>query len=126
MNTEKKTILIADDEPSILDALYEALSEDYEVILAGNGREAFDFFVANQSRIKAVITDLVMPELYGDKLIEQIHAIDADMPVILMTGFEKEVDVPSLVKRLGGMFVKKPFDIFEFAKLVRGLTADAS
>lgn len=64
MTTTAKTILIADDEPDILEVIeYNLLKEGYRVIKAKNGREALE--KAQQSKPDLIILDVMMPEKTG-------------------------------------------------------------
>ncbi|QTA81736.1 Two component system response regulator/histidine kinase [Desulfonema limicola] len=79
-------ILIVDDEPDILETLYNVLSEeDYEVTKALGGKKAVELFKSNSFDL--VITDLKMPETDGIEVMKQIRAIDDRVEIIVLTGF---------------------------------------
>jgi len=80
----KKTILLADDDPGIREMLGRLLeSENYEVILAGNGNETAARFVDNEPDI--VLLDLNMPERDGWSALRFMNAIHPLLPVIIIT-----------------------------------------
>jgi CheY-like chemotaxis protein len=104
---DKKTVLIVDDEFSIVAALTEILAwEGYEVRTAGNGKDALELL--RRERVDAVLLDVMMPVMDG---VQTYVAIDADpalhgIPVILMSAAR----IPD---RPGGWVaaLRKPFDV---------------
>jgi CheY-like chemotaxis protein len=85
MIEEKIKILIVDDDPFIREVLTAVLEEDYAVVTAENGTEAFDAFNAD-SGIRLIISDLNMPEIGGRELIKKIRETGSDVPVVILTG----------------------------------------
>jgi CheY-like chemotaxis protein len=80
----KKKILLADDDASVRKMLGRLLeSEQYEVVLAGNGREAVAQFRADPPDL--VLLDLKMPDKDGWQALEQMHAAGSMPPVIIIT-----------------------------------------
>jgi two-component system capsular synthesis sensor histidine kinase RcsC len=84
-----KRILIVDDDAGIRSALLVALSGmGYEAAAASSGSEALNVFLRN--RYDLVITDLQMPGMDGWTLASLIKDRFPNIPVVLMTGQEKE------------------------------------
>jgi len=86
--TEKKTILIVDDEPGILDMharIVQTQSANYRVIKTKDGREALS--VLERERVDLVLLDLMMPELDGFGVLEamQERAGMREIPVVVLT-----------------------------------------
>jgi DNA-binding response OmpR family regulator len=82
----KRRVLVVDDDPMVREVISTYLSEDgYVVELAVNGREALEKFSAAEFDI--VLTDRSMPEMGGDELAREVKMKNANMPVILLTGF---------------------------------------
>ena len=81
-----KKILIVDDEPN-LRLLYEAefSSEGYQVVLAGDGREAID--VVKKEKPNLVILDIAMPGMDGISAMGEILGCDNGIPVILNSAY---------------------------------------
>ncbi len=80
-------VLLVDDEPFVLEAAREALEQlGYRVYTATQGREALEQMEAHASEIRAVITDLVMPEMDGLHLIRAIRERWPDVPVVASSG----------------------------------------
>ena len=80
-----KTILIVDDEKNIVSGLEEAFTlESYNVLTAYDGKEAWD--KVNTNNVDLVITDLRMPMMNGNELVERISSAYPTLPVIVLTG----------------------------------------
>lgn len=79
-------ILIVDDDRVIHEILKKALlPSGHEVECAFNTTDALNIFITRQD-IELVITDIVMPNEDGTKLIKQLKNMQPDLPVLAMTG----------------------------------------
>jgi len=79
------TILVIDDERMICDLLRSALSaHGHEVFTATSGREGLEIFRNRTPRF--TLLDLNMPEMDGIQVLQEIRKINADTPVIVLTG----------------------------------------
>ena len=100
-------IFLVDDDPLVLESITLLLCEyGFEVYPFSNGFDA----LAGLRRLSAhvVLTDVNMPELTGIQLLEKIHVMDPDIPVILMTGYA-ELDMALAAIKMGAFdFVLKP------------------
>ena len=86
VKSERKTILVVDDEPLLCEVVTEWLTTDgHTVATAGNGAAALQKFQAN--RFDLVLTDKAMPDMSGEQLAVVLHERGLGVPVILMTGF---------------------------------------
>ncbi|MBF0390438.1 MAG: response regulator [Desulfamplus sp.] len=80
------TILVVDDEESILEITQEYFErKGYEVYTASNGIEAIK--IVESVKIGCCFTDINMPEMDGLELAENLRKIDNTLPVIVMTGY---------------------------------------
>ncbi len=84
-----RNILVIDDEPEIRAELREYLvDKGYKVTEAGDGLEAIEKFQADN--FVAVITDMDMPRCPGNVLIGRLRQMDANVPIIVLTGRASE------------------------------------
>lgn len=82
-----QSILLVDDEPSILKATKAALSrKGLSVQIASDGKHALDLFKANPENFDLIVTDQSMPRMSGVDLIKEIRALPSDIPIIFSTG----------------------------------------
>jgi two-component system, OmpR family, response regulator CpxR len=87
----KRTILCVDDNEQALSIRKVMLeTRGYRVIVSTSGREALEIF--NKSGVDLVLTDLIMPEMDGAALIDQIKAVSPQTPAILLSGKVKICD----------------------------------
>lgn len=108
-----KTVLIVDDEASVLATLADGL-EPYgslRLLTAPNGEEAVRLLKNHE--VKLVITDLKMPKMDGFELLAYLSQHHADIPVIVMTAFGSP-QIADRTEKLGVLsFLDKPFDVDE-------------
>ena len=85
--SDELTVLIVDDEPTIVDAMQEVLSMlDMNVVTAGHGAEALAH-IQEGLIPDLVLTDYRMPEMNGVELIRKIRVVvGEELPVVVMTG----------------------------------------
>lgn len=109
MNKNKANILVVDDEPLVLNSLSGLLRElGYSVISCKNGKDAIDKFIGN--KIDILLTDIKMPKMSGIELLEKIHDISKETPVILMTAYT-QMDMAVAGIRHGAFdFIVKPYN----------------
>jgi len=101
------TILVVDDEASIVDALTKVLEkEELAVVAAKNGHEALE--ILRHRRIDVMITDLRMPGMGGDDLLKAAKAIVPDVEVIVMTAYGTVETAVEAMKRGAYDFIPKP------------------
>jgi two-component system response regulator AtoC len=109
------TILLVDDEPSVLYTLTEVLRErGHSVATARSGTEA----LGKLDEAEAVVTDLAMPGMDGLELMGQIGSRDATLPIILLTAHGSERVAVAAMKQGAYDYVAKPFDIDELALVI--------
>ena len=110
MNADREEkILVVDDNPDVLESVSSLISAHrLSVISCENAKDALDGL--HENRIVAVLTDISMPELSGLELLEKVHNINPEIPVILMTAYA-ELDIAiDAIKRGAFDFVTKPFN----------------
>lgn len=104
-------ILIVDDMKINQDILTNILKEEYEIIEASNGMEAWKVIIKERKSLSAVLLDLVMPEMDGFQVIEnmkQNNLLDT-IPVLAISG-ENQADSEKRCLELGvADFISKPF-----------------
>ncbi|MEI9941078.1 MAG: EAL domain-containing protein [Pseudomonadota bacterium] len=82
---EKGSILLVDDDASVLSAMRRVLEKGgYQVVACSSGSEAL-VLLANQS-FDVMVTDIQMPGISGLKLLRAVREHDLDLPVVLVTG----------------------------------------
>ena len=110
-NIRNKSILIIDDDKSLLRALKKVLSsEGASVICTEWAGEAMEFLTARQTPIDLVITDLRMPLVTGMTVVYAIHEVFPELPVIVLTAFGNAQLKAECLKEGAVDFLEKPLD----------------
>jgi DNA-binding response OmpR family regulator len=112
-------ILLADDEPDILESVEFALRrEGFETETAADGDEALA--AARRGGYDLLILDAMMPKLSGFDLCRTIRT-ESDVPVIMLTARDAEVDRVLGLELGADDYVPKPFSMAELVSRVRAL-----
>jgi CheY-like chemotaxis protein len=117
-----ETILVVEDDLAMRAAAQAVLQKvGYRVVTAADGREGLEAYRAHRGTIHLVITDVVMPELTGFDLYEDIRKVSHDVRVLFMSGFP----APNFRKTVGQdtrvAFVTKPWTASELLDQIRVL-----
>ncbi len=114
------TILIIEDEPSILLGLENAmLKAGYEILIARDGRQGLKF--ALQEKVDLVILDLMLPTMDGLEVLRQLRKQDMRTPVIILTAKGQEADKIKGFKRGADDYIVKPFSVKELKARVAAI-----
>ena len=109
VSSDKPTVLIVEDLEMNRQILRQILSEEYQVVEAADGVQAFAILSGNEE-ISAILLDIVMPVMDGYTFLAKLKDSPfASLPVIAVTG-EKDVSTERKALRLGAWdFVSKPY-----------------
>jgi CheY-like chemotaxis protein len=114
-----ETLFIVDDEVEILSSMQEALtSQGYKVVPVNDPSIAMDTFKKISEEIALVITDIVMPQVDGKELIQQIKLIKPEVKILAISGYTKYVANKEEIKDING-FLQKPFESPHLLSVVR-------
>ena len=103
-------LLVVDDDRELAETLCDLLvGEGYSVAMALSAAEAVACYEQNP-QIAAALIDLVMPQRDGMALMEELHARNSSLPVIIMTGFGTIETAVNAIKRGAEDYLTKPFD----------------
>jgi DNA-binding response OmpR family regulator len=112
-------ILLADDEPDIVEAVDFALRrEGFEIVSVGDGEGALD--AARSGSFDLLILDAMMPKLSGFDVCRTVRA-ESDVPVIMLTARDGEIDRVLGLELGADDYVVKPFSMSELVSRVRAL-----
>ncbi|HET9484076.1 MAG TPA: sigma-54 dependent transcriptional regulator [Xanthomonadales bacterium] len=120
-------VLIADDQRDVLEALRMLLkSEGLPSITVGSPGEAVE--VAKTRELAAVLMDLnytrdTTSGQEGLELLEKLHALDADLPVVAMTAWATIDLAVKAMQRGAGDFIEKPWDNHRLMSVLRNQIA---
>ncbi|MCB0193092.1 MAG: PAS domain S-box protein [Anaerolineae bacterium] len=89
---DRATILVVDDNDDVRAIVVKILQKrGYIVVAARNGPEALTILDVNPVKLDLLISDVLMPEMYGPKLADQLRAKQPDLKVLFITGYATDV-----------------------------------
>ena len=105
----KGKILVVDDEEAIREVVSTMLeAQGFECSTAGNGRLAKAYLEEHTPDL--VLSDMVMPEMDGIRLLEWAHQHDPDVPVIMVTAMHDIATALEAIRRGAYDYILKPFE----------------
>ena len=115
----ERILLVEDDEAvrSMTQSLLQR--QGYTVLSAGSGEEALSVAALQRDRIDLVLTDVAMPGMSGPQLIERLRTMNANLPVLFMSGHPPD-QMPTLgMDGKDDILLRKPFTPSNLAIAVR-------
>jgi CheY-like chemotaxis protein len=108
--TEKKTVVVVDDDPMMLDVLSRILQrENYELLMAAGGPEIMQKLEAHAGPVDLLVTDYAMPDMQGRELADRLRQRFPALKVLYQTGFSDMLFENRVELEDGAAFVEKPF-----------------
>jgi PAS domain S-box-containing protein len=118
-------ILVVDDEVAIARMMNKMLEQlGYRADACHSSLEALDLFHYQPGKYDLVISDLTMPGMTGLALAKQLHLLKKELPIILMTGYGKNVSTETLIECGINKVIDKPILRKELAAAVREALAE--
>ena len=115
--SNKRDILIIDDEQVILDAVSKiAESEGFKVDTVLDAKEAL--LKINQNNYSAILCDIMMPEMDGFQLLDKLNSDHKNIPVIMITGFSTAENAVNSLYKGAVDFIAKPFTFEEIISAI--------
>jgi PAS domain S-box-containing protein len=114
-----ETVLVAEDEPQLLELLRNKLTaQGFAVLAAANGKQALELAERHRGRIDVLLSDVVMPQMSGPALAERFRALRPEGLVVFMSGYAEDRDGQI---RGADAFVQKPLGLDTVHSLLRSL-----
>lgn len=115
-----ETVLVVEDEPSILIVERTMLEElGYRVLAAGTADEALMLASEHAGELRLIVTDVVMPKMNGRELATRLQSLYPDIKILFMSGYTADVIAHRGVLDQGVNFIQKPFSMKSLAIKVR-------
>lgn len=115
-----ETILVVEDEPAVRTAATEFLRlQGYNVLEAKDGLEALAAVGRENSPIHLVMTDVVMPNMSGGEMAEQIRRLRPEVKWLFVSGYAGRTVLDHRVLDGRSSFLQKPYTLKELAARIR-------
>lgn len=119
LRMERGTILVCDDDSIARQVTASILSQfGFQVLLARTGHEALALLEQSRSTLRLVILDLLLPEVEGPQVFEEIKRIAPEIPVLFSSGFGKNERVRQALENGAAGFLQKPYTMDQLMDMV--------
>src|SRR5262249_5937640 len=113
-DTAPKTILVVDDEPEIRKLVGAMVTQfGHRAITADSGEHGLKMFKKYGGRIDLLVTDVVAPGMSGPMLADKLAALQPDLKVLYISGYDNTHVVQTYVVEKGHALLTKPFTVNE-------------
>jgi len=113
-DTGTKTILIVDDEPEVRKLVGAMVTQfGHHAITADSGEHALTLFKKHGAPIDLLVTDVVAPGMSGPMLADKLSALQPDLRVLYISGYDNTHVVQKYVVQKGHALLTKPFTVKE-------------
>lgn len=113
-------ILLVEDEENIRSIVRLNLElESFEVVDTNNGRDAIKYF--HEQHFDLLILDVMLPEMDGFQICEQVRLTNTEVPVIFLTAKDTAADRVAGLKRGADDYLTKPFNLEELLLRIKNL-----
>jgi two-component system, sensor histidine kinase and response regulator len=105
----KPTLLVVDDEEGPRQSLRVVFKDEYNVLLASDGRAAIE--LARKSSVDVAVLDIRMGGMSGIELLGKLKEVDPCIEVVMMTAFETADTIRQALRLSACDYLNKPFDL---------------
>ena len=112
-------ILIIEDEPAILLALKDELSQDYQTFTAAEGMQGMKIAVEEQPEL--ILLDILLPDIDGFVLCQQLKEKGVDSAIIMVTAKDQVVDKVKGLELGADDYITKPFSLEELKARIKAV-----
>jgi DNA-binding response OmpR family regulator len=117
-----ETILVVEDDISVREIVRNVLeSQGFQVLVAETGVKALQLMQAGSQEIHLVVSDVVMPEMGGKQLAQEIRARRPGLHTLFMSGYTDDTGADLGLGESGDEFLQKPFTPASLVQKVRSI-----
>lgn len=127
VGSSQETILLVDDESSLLETARGMLEKrGYRILVAQGGPEGLELFLERRAEIDLVLLDIVMPVMPGDEVFRAIQEAAPGTRVLLTSGFSQDERIGRILEQGARGFLRKPYDIDGLSRAVAQVLSEPS
>lgn len=114
----KKKLLIIEDEKNLMEALFDFLSDEFEIIKAFDGEDGLEKFYEKTPDL--ILLDINLPKIIGWDVCREIRKV-SNLPIIIMTARDSDIDEYNGLSIGADDYVTKPFNLKILALKIKKL-----
>jgi PAS domain S-box-containing protein len=115
-----ETVLLVEDEESVRQLVRDTLaSKGYHILEAQDGQAGLTAAAMYEGKIDLVLTDVVMPQMGGRELVQQLLSSRPGIKVLYLSGYTEDAIVNEGTIESGKAFLQKPFTLQNLSRKVR-------
>lgn len=119
-----QTILAVEDEENVRNFIEEALTNaGYLVLKAETAEEAHRILEKDAERVGLILSDVVLPDVSGIRLVDGLLSLKPGIPVIMSSGYTDERSHRTVILERGWAFLQKPYSVMTLLRTVRDVIA---
>ena len=120
LGADQTRILVVEDEEPVRFMLEALLTDQgHRVTLSPGPKDALERFGERGDGFDLLITDIVMPDMYGPEMAERMRQARPDLPVLFISGYDPAARERRGAPAPGGAFLQKPFDASTLDQKIR-------
>ncbi|MEO7999073.1 MAG: ATP-binding protein, partial [Gemmatimonadaceae bacterium] len=120
------TIFIVEDEEAVRHLARRILvAHGYRVLEASNGEEALQVWKQHSQEVDVLVTDVVMPKMGGQALVDRLRSERPDLAVVFCSGYSDNMLMPMREEDVRTAFLAKPFTLNGLVERVARLAANS-
>ena len=109
MKPNGKSILLIDDSKVVREMLQEYFQDHFTVFVASDGEEGISLYEKHKDEIGFIVTDIMMPLICGDGVVEYVRSKDENIPILCITGSCDEEIINKIMSYKNVKIIQKPF-----------------
>src|SRR5215470_996126 len=114
-----KTVLVVDDEPEIRKLVGAMVTQfGYSALTADSGEHALTLYKNRKAPLELLITDVVAPGMSGPMLADKLTALQPDLKVLYISGYDNTNVVQKYVVEKGHALLIKPFNVTDLREKI--------
>lgn len=119
------TILVVEDNTMVLELVRSVIGRyGFDIYTATDGKDCLEKIRMWDTKIDLLLTDVIMPDMNGKELYEEVRKIYPEIDVIFMSGYSDGAIGEEGVLKEGENFIQKPFTVVELIKKIRQVLKD--
>jgi len=114
----QSTVLVVDDDPALQTLFKQFLKKaGFGRIVVGTGAEALSY--AEKQKFDLVFLDLKLPDIPGDELYAKLKEVDADLPIVIITGYPDSEILTRILASGPVTVIQKPIEFDQLNQTVK-------